>query len=201
MRDDWKEQTDELVRVCRNLYAGGLQRANGGNISVRAGDSCMAVKAKGTCFREAEAGDFVLTDLNGQKLDGEKEPTKESLMHGTIYRRQERTGAIVHVHAPYAVAWSSFHAELKRFTWPARLKFETDIPVLDIKSPVVRKEDIPMLEEILERETSPKGFILKEHGIVALGKDLKEAQQNAELIEETAKIAVLRGLAIQGREE
>jgi ribulose-5-phosphate 4-epimerase/fuculose-1-phosphate aldolase len=42
------------------------------------------------------------------------------------------------------------------------------------------------------------GAVMSEHGIIAAGKDLKDAQNMAELIEESARIALLSSLLPSG---
>lgn len=184
----------QLAAICQSAYESGLQRANGGNVSARVDETHMLVKSKGSGFNHISDKDFVLTDFAGTKQKGEGEPTKESLMHGTIYRCRAEVNAVVHVHAPYAAAWSAVHEQLPLSTWQAQLKFGREIPVLNVESPMMRQEDLPGLEAILAEKQPPRGFILRNHGISAMGKTLEEALQTAELIEETAKIAVLKAM-------
>lgn len=192
MSDSYIQQAKELAEACRRAYASGIQRANGGNVSRRMKEGLMLVKGKGTAFSEADVSDFVLADFDGHKVEGSAAPTKESIMHGAIYKLCPGVNAVIHVHAPYAVAWSAVHEILGRETWQARLKLAGDIPVLNVESPVVRREDVPLLEEALVPENISGGFILRDHGIVAVGGSVREAGQTAELIEETAKIAFLK---------
>lgn len=190
--DSYIRQAEELAAACQRAYASGLQRANGGNVSRRVEDGHMLVKGKGAAFCEVDVSDFVLTDLDGYKIEGKTDPTKESIMHGTIYKCCPEINAVVHVHAPYALAWSAYHDVLSLETWQAKLKITGDIPILNVESPVVRREDVPLLEEVLVSESISGGFILKNHGIVAIGRNVREAGQMAELLEETAKVAVLK---------
>lgn len=199
--DRLEQSIHELVMSCKSMYQSGLQRANGGNVSVRVdAQDQMLVEARGTSFKQADKKNFVLADFDGNKIEGEMEPTKEGIMHGYIYRQREEVNAIVHVHAPYAVAWSAYHDLLGQETWQAKIKFGYDIPVVDVQSPIVRKEDLPQLKKVLVCDVPVSGFILKNHGIVALGKTIEKAEEIAELIEETAKIAVLKCL-MESRQE
>ena len=67
-----------------------------------------------------------------------------------------------------------------------------DIPVWNVDSPVVRKEDLPELKRMMEAGMIDRVFILRNHGIVALGESMEEAVRTAELVEETAQIAILK---------
>ena len=66
--------------------------------------------------------------------------------------------------------------------------------MLDIPSPCVRPEDEAAVRRLFEENPRLPAFILVSHGVVALGKDVLEAEHNAELVEETAQIAVLKEL-------
>lgn len=82
-------------------------------------------------------------------------------------------------------------------TLHVQLKIGYDIPVFDIPSANVRPIDAPLLEAAFRANPKLRAFILRGHGIVALGKDVLEAEHTAELIEETAQIATLKAMQEQ----
>lgn len=57
---------------------------------------------------------------------------------------------------------------------------------------MVREQDLPIVKEMLDANPSLEGFLLANHSVVAMGKKPMAAEYCAELIEETAQIAVLR---------
>ena len=57
---------------------------------------------------------------------------------------------------------------------------------------MVRREDFPLVEKVYKEFPELPGFLLADHGIVAVGKDIIEAEHTAELIEETAQAAILK---------
>ena len=62
---------------------------------------------------------------------------------------------------------------------------------------MVRPEDAEPIIELFRKTPKLPAFILIGHGVVALGKDALEAEHNAELVEETAQIAVLHALMMR----
>ena len=54
------------------------------------------------------------------------------------------------------------------------------------------KEYFSLVEEIYSEYPELPGFLLVDHGLVAVGKDAINAEHTAELIEETAQIAILK---------
>ena len=106
-------------------------------------------------------------------------------------------GGVMHCHSPWSVAWAYSHDVLPMTTLHVQLKIGYDIPVFDIPSANVRPIDAPLLEAAFRANPKLRAFILRGHGIVALGKDVLEAEHTAELIEETAQIATLKAMQEQ----
>lgn len=186
---------EELVVSCKRAYKRGIQTGSGGNVSARIpGKELMIVKESGSSLGDSTAEGFVITDFDGNIVEGSGKPTREAFLHGLLYKLCPEVNAIVHFHAPYAIGWASTGKYLPRVTWHSKLKIEADIPVINIPSAMVREEDSPIIEKILMDNPRLTGFVLVDHGIVAMDKDPLNALHNAELIEETAQIAILKGL-------
>ncbi|MDD4111651.1 MAG: class II aldolase/adducin family protein [Herbinix sp.] len=184
---------EELVISCKRAYKRGIQTGSGGNVSARIPDKeLMIVKESGSSLGDSTAEGFVITDFDGNMVEGTGKPTREAFLHGLLYKLCPEVNAIVHFHAPYAIGWASTGKYLPRTTWHSKLKLEADIPIIDIPSAMVREEDSPIIEKILMDNPKLTGFVLVDHGIVAMDKDPLNALHNAELIEETAQIAILK---------
>lgn len=184
-----------LETAAHRAYNRGIQTGNGGNLSSRS-KAGMIVKSSGGSFADclADGTGFVETDLDGYVLSAEGKPTREVFLHGLMYRLCPETGGVMHCHSPWSVAWAYDHDCLPMTTLHVQLKVGHDIPVFDIPSANVRPCDAPVLEQAFRNNPNLRAFILRGHGIVALGKDVLEAEHMAELVEETAKIATLRRL-------
>ncbi|MDR1507797.1 MAG: class II aldolase/adducin family protein [Treponema sp.] len=190
------EHFTALALAAGRAYMRGIQTGSGGNLSCRGpGDNTMTVKASGGSFAEVSAAgeSLVVTDLYGKPLPGESgKPTREFVLHGLLYRLLPELGGIMHCHSPWSIAWAFDHDFLPALTLHVQLKFGCDIPVVNVLSPMVREEDAPLVEAAVKNNPRPPAFILRAHGVVALGKNVVEAEHNAELVEETAQIALLR---------
>jgi L-fuculose-phosphate aldolase/L-ribulose-5-phosphate 4-epimerase len=158
----------------------------------------MWVKASGGAFWSASDRMFLRADFKGVNLAGTGEVSREALLHGFLYQKLPTIRAILHVHAPYAIAWSATHDRLMRVTLQAGLKLKYDIPVLPIVTPTVGAETLPQVEEMLRSRPGLQAFILKQHGIVAMGTSPLGAEHVAELIEQTAKSGIF-GTRTAGR--
>ena len=193
---DEQKMRELLVIACQRSYAHKIQTGSGGNVSVRVPNAeQMIVKARGSSFADCTVDGFVLTDFDGNVVSGTSQPTKEALLHGLIYRYFPKCGAVVHTHSPYCIAWANTgEKELARVTWHFILKSPNPIPIINVPSAMVRPQDVSIVEPVFKANPDMVGFILKGHGLVAIGADPISAEHTAELMEETAKIAVLEKL-------
>ncbi len=186
----------QLETAARRAYRRGIQTGSGGNLSARC-EGGMIVKSSGGSFADCcrDGSGFVETDLSGNILEGRAgKPTREVFLHGLMYRIADWTGGVMHCHSPWAIAWACGGKALPMVTLHMSLKLGCEIPVLDIPSACVRPEDETAVRRLFEGNPRLPAFILAAHGVVALGKDVLEAEHNAELVEETAQIAVLKAL-------
>ena len=76
-------------------------------------------------------------------------------------------------------------------TWHSKLKNPEGYPTLDVHAAMVRPEDVPMVEAMFKKTPNINAFLLADHGVVAMGKDPLAAEHTAELVEETAQVAIL----------
>ena len=187
---------EELVKCCRRCSDRGMQTGNGGNISIRISDNSMLIKASNCSFFDCNVDNFVLTDFSGTPIGTSQKPSKESILHGFIYTIRPDINAIVHCHSPWATGWSATALPLPEATYHSTLKLKGSLPTFDSNSYAVPSSFLPIIESGLNA-ASPDimGFLLKGHGQVAFGESLNAAVLNAELIEETAQIAILGQLA------
>lgn len=193
--EDINRLKDQMILAAQRAYNRGIQMGNGGNFSARVpGKELMVVKSSGGSFMDANRENLLITDFDGKVVSGTGRPTREALLHGYIYKISPGVGGIMHCHSPWSIAWASTKKPLDKVTLHMQLKVGNPIEVLDIKTPVVENKDFYLVKELFEKYPDLFAFLLKDHGMVALGDNVLNAEHNAELIEETAMIAVLKRL-------
>lgn len=184
-----KKQLVESAHICSQR---GMQTGNGGNISARIPDTdWMLIKSSGSSLGDSTVGSFVISDLEGNVMKGEEKPSRESLLHGAIYKKLPEINAIVHCHSGWATGWASTLTALPFSTYHSEVKLCGEIRVFDTHSYIVLDEYVAKILSFFDEYPNAKAFLLKGHGQFALGKDIKSALYNAELVEETAKIAII----------
>ena len=64
----------DIVEVGRRMYARGYTASNDGNISARLGEDRLLMTPKGVCKGFLTPDMLCITDLEGRKLEGERDP-------------------------------------------------------------------------------------------------------------------------------
>lgn len=181
----------EITRAAEKFYRLRYQMSNGGNLSVRIpGEDLMLVKGTDVAFDEVGPDTLVITDFDGNVVEGRIKPSKEALLHGALYKELSEVCAVMHCHSPYATAWAAGHEALEFSTHHSRIKLNGYVPVFDTHSYAVPKEYFPMILKAFRDHPKMNAFLLRGHGQVTVGKDMRESGYLAELVEETAQIAL-----------
>jgi L-ribulose-5-phosphate 4-epimerase len=167
----------------RNLFNRGLVSALGGNVSARLPNSKeFWITPSGIFKGELNPDDLVKLDVEGNILDGFLRPSVEWPLHAAIYRVRPDVNAVIHAHNPITLGLALAGVSLKPISVEAVM--------------VLRKVEIvpfafPGTDQLakLVEEKAAKGaraIILQNHGIVALGSNLYDAEAIAETLEEVA---------------
>jgi L-ribulose-5-phosphate 4-epimerase len=186
----WTQQRKEFIRVCRRALEMGMQVSSGGNLSMRLQEDLFLIKPSGISLYDLEAQDLLVTDAAGGTVQGSGKPTKEIGTHLSVYRVRGDVGGIVHYHPPYATAYAVCGKTVPNMTVHARRILGT-VPV--IPPGAEGSETLASSVQGIFSDPSVKAALLAGHGILATGPDLRQAQNLAELLEESAKIAYLCG--------
>ena len=187
---------DGLLASAKKLYALKYEMSNGGNMSARIpGTDYMIVKGTNVSFGDVTVDSLVVTDFDGNVIEGTIKPSKESLLHGALYRTFPSLKAIMHCHSPWATAFAAHHNELEFSTYHSAIKLKNHCPVFDAHQYVVPTDFFPTILNDIAQHPGMNSFILKAHGQVTLSeKSIEDATNTAELVEETAMIASLAKL-------
>jgi L-fuculose-phosphate aldolase len=184
----------DIVEVGRRMYARGYTASNDGNISVRLGADRLLMTPKGVCKGFMSPDMMCITDLEGRKLEGERDPSSEMLMHLEVYRQRPDVQAVVHAHPPTATGFAVAGIPLDRAVLAEVLTTLGSIPIAAYATPSTR--ELP--EAVRQYIKAHDGMLLANHGALTVGSDLYSAYYKMETIEHFAKISLVARLL--GRE-
>lgn len=158
---------------------------------MRLQDGLFLVKPSGISLFDLTGDDLLVTDGSGVVVEGAGKPTKEINSHLSIYRVRQDVGGIVHYHPPFATTFAVGRQEIPLKTVHAK-RILGRIPV--VQPDAEGSEALAASIQKVFSDTSVGTALLFDHGILATGHRLSEAQNVAELVEESARIAYLSEL-------
>jgi L-fuculose-phosphate aldolase len=184
----------DIVEVGRRMYARGYTASNDGNISVRLGADRLLMTPKSVCKGFMTADMMCVTDLEGRKLHGDRDPSSEMLMHLEVYRQRPDAQAVVHAHPPIATGFAVAGIPLDRPVLAEVLTTLGSIPIAAYATPSTSELPAAVRQYIKAHD----GMLLANHGALTVGADLYAAYYKMETIEHFAKISLVARLL--GRE-
>jgi L-fuculose-phosphate aldolase len=191
----------DIVEVGRRLYARGYTASNDGNISARLDDERLLVTPANVCKGFMNAPMMVITDLDGKKIAGDRNPSSEIQMHLEVYRQRPEIQAVVHAHPPVATAFAVAGIPLDRAVLAEVVTTLGSVPIAEYATPSTK--DLP--EAVRKYVKAHDGMLLANHGALTLGSDVFAAYYKMETIEHFANISfvarMLGGERLLSREE
>ncbi len=176
---------EELVEYGVKIARAGLVAGAGGNISARDG-STVWMKPSGIAMDDMAPDDLCGMDIGtGEQVAGDSRPTSEVNMHLAVYRTRPDTVVIFHTHSPWASGVISSGAELK----PMFAEFVCDLGRVGTV-PYITPTTERLAEAVAEQAANCDTLFLSNHGIVALGVNMKQAYYRCVVVEDAAKSLV-----------
>ena len=104
MLDKLKE---EVFQANVDLPKHGLVKYTWGNVSAIDRDSGLfVIKPSGVTYEKMTAQDMVVVDLDGRVVEGELNPSSDTLTHAVLYKHYPQIGGIAHTHSTWATIWA-----------------------------------------------------------------------------------------------
>ncbi len=182
-----RKHRDEIVRLGKRLYERGFIAATDGNLSVRLDDERLLVTPTCMCKGMMQADDLVVVDMNGHKLEGDRNVSSEVEMHLLIYGMRPEVGAIVHAHPPTATGFAAAGVSLEDPLISEVVLTLGSVPLAEYACPGT-KELSSSLRPLVKGHNA---ILMANHGVVAYGDDLDQAFMHMETVEHFAKIALV----------
>jgi L-fuculose-phosphate aldolase len=177
----------DIVEVGRRLWERGYVASNDGNISVRLDESRLITTPKNVSKGFMTPDMMVITDLDGKKISGERDPSSELKMHLEVYRNRPDARAVVHAHPPTATGFAVAGIALDRAVLAEVITTLGSIPIADYATPST--EELPAA--VRKYVKAHDGLLLANHGALALAGDVMSAYYRMETIEHFAKISLV----------
>ena len=185
-----EEHRRDVCTVGRWIHERSYVASTDGNISVRLDPHRVLTSPTAVSKGMMAPDDLVITDLQGCKLAGRRNPSSELAMHLLVYRRRPDVNAVCHAHPPVATGYAAAGLPLNKALVSEVVLALGCIPVARYGTP-----GTPELSEALEPLVQNYDAILMaNHGVVTYGPDLLSAFFRMETTEHFAQVSLVSEL-------
>lgn len=188
-----KSPKQKIVNCVKALAQNGLNRGASGNVSVRIVADEILITPSGVAAENINESNLVEINLLGEVLNSSKsiktlmsvdyKPSSEWRIHCAIYQKHKNINAVIHTHSTYAVALSTLRVDLPAFNYMIALAGGDNVRCAEYAVFGSKKLSDAVLVSLKDR----KACLMANHGLIAIGESLEEAQKVAEEVEELCR--------------
>ena len=176
----------EVARLHEELPRWGLVVWTAGNVSARVpGRDLLVIKPSGVGYDELSPEAMVVTDFEGNLVEGDLSPSSDTAAHAYVYKHMPEVGGVVHTHSTYATAWAARGEAIPCVLTMMADEFGGEIPV----GPFALIGDDSIGRGIVEtlRDHRSPAVLMRNHGPFTIGPTARAAVKAAVMCEEVAR--------------
>ena len=181
---------DDTALANRIAYKIGLVTTFG-HVSARIDDRRFLITPRASPAL-ARAETLLVMDLDGNVLSGTDHPNSEFWIHAGIYRAHPAVGGVAHTHGPASVVLGQLGQTVRAIS--NGNAFLGDVPIHDDPVWITTRE---LGDAVASELGGGRALLLRAHGAVTTGDDVRGALIQAANLEELAELN-LRALAAAG---
>ena len=174
----------QLLELHLELPKNNLVAWTSGNVSARdPGTGLVVIKPSGVRYERLRPEHMVVVGLDGRIVEGDLKPSSDTASHLYIYRHRPDVGGIVHTHSTYASAFAAVNRPIPVYLTAQADEFGGPIPCGGFA--LIGGEEIGQV--VLEAIGNSCAVLLKNHGVITIGKDAEAAVKAAVMVEDVAR--------------
>ncbi|MDC3040154.1 class II aldolase/adducin family protein [Candidatus Pelagibacter sp.] len=178
------DQRNKIIEFSLKLNSTNLSPLRSGNISLRSKENTKdgyLITPSGKKYETLKPEDIVFMGLNEEEEnnDSNNKPSSEWRFHRDIYVKKNDAQAIVHAHSPHATAVSSHGKSIPPFHYMIALAGGEDIKCAEYAT--FGTEELS--NNVIKALENRSACLMSNHGQVAFGKNLEQAFELAQEIE------------------
>ncbi len=184
--DENAQLRDYICEICKLMWMQGWVAANDGNVSARLPNGDILCTPSGVSKREVTPEMLIAADAQGNAKEGNRRPSTELAMHLRCYADRPDIGAVVHAHPPFCTAFAAADIALDGCGVIETILTIGAVPVVPFAMPgtdAVADAIAPFLPR-------HDALLLRAHGALTAGCDLRTAYYRMESLEQFAKISL-----------
>jgi L-ribulose-5-phosphate 4-epimerase len=165
-----------------------------GNVSgIDRASGLVVIKPSGVQYEALAAKDLVIVDLDGKTVEGQLNPSSDTLTHLALYKAFHNVGGIVHTHSPWATSFAQAGKPIEATGTTHADYFYGTIPctrqmtAAEIAGNYEKETGNVIVETFrsLDPDSVP-AVLVHNHGSFCWGKTPEQAVETAVVLEEVA---------------
>ena len=191
----------DVFRANSMLVENGLVVLAWGNASgIDRAKGLVAIKPSGVAYSEMRPDNLVVVDLEGRIIEGSLRPSSDLPTHLALYNAWPEIGGVVHTHSTYGTVFSqacrpvpcygTTHADF----CPGDVPCVRALTQVEVEEAYEAKTGAAIVEHYKTHNLNPMeypGTVVSHHGPFTWGKNAAAAADNALILENVAKMALL----------
>src|SRR6478735_3861943 len=189
-RQHVKRLRTEVSALHGELIRWGLVVWTAGNVSARVpGAELLVVKPSGVDYQLLTPENMVVTDFDGNVVEGDAAPSSDTFAAGYVYAHLDWVGGVVHTHSTYATAFAARREPIPCVLTMMADEFGGEIPVGPFA--MIGDDSIGRgIVDTLEHHRS-KAVLMANHGPFTIGRTARSAVKAAAMCEEVARTVTI----------
>lgn len=182
----YEESRKAVCDVAKRMMRDGLVKLTSGNVSTRIpGTNFFAITPSGMDYETMVPQDICIVDMTGKVINGHRKPSSETPMHRLAYQRRSDVNGVVHTHSIYASAFACTGQDMPVISTELAALVGGTIRCAPYAKSGSEEFGITAVETLGSEDLA---VLFQNHGVMAVGRSLKEAYAVAVGLEEAAMI-------------
>ncbi len=170
----------ELALLARILHAEGYDDHLAGHITYRQPDGTFLVNPLGLSWDELTAGDMATMDAEGHQTGGLWSLSPAIQLHVVLHHHRAGAGVVIHNHPRWGTIWADCHRVPPVYDQTGAM-YGGEIAVdSSYQGPVNQTANA---EEVVEALGDADIALMVNHGVLIIGRDIREAYLRAAVFE------------------
>jgi L-fuculose-phosphate aldolase len=179
-----QETKEAVLWVAKEMLRTNLVEGTAGNLGARLPDGNAVLTPSSLDYRDMTLEDLVVTDLDGNVLEGSRHPTTEKALHLACLKAYDDIHAVIHCHAKYCTMFAIAGQSIPCVIEEVDAFVGGDIPVANYEFTGSQE----LADEASKWVADRAAVLMANHGLLTVGKSPKDALKIANLVEVTAEI-------------
>ena len=184
---EYASDITKFVAACHKVAAHGLVQCSSGNLSQRIGPDTALLSASRSWLGELTDEQVAICEIGSGRCLNSKTPTCESVFHLGILKNRPGMNVVLHFQSPYATAVACGKPEAYDYNMTIEIPVYIGQPAVVAYLPPGSNELAQATIEALKKQQTHIA-ILRNHGLVTVGKDMNDAIQKAVFFEMACRI-------------